>query len=147
MSMPIEISVGMPETSVWPEEYRICVCLADTDAGGVVHHANYLRYFEQARGECLRTRGVGQRALYVDNGLALAVRRANVDYVKPAMLDDLLVITSRVLQMQKATIDFLQEIRRRDVLIATAEIRLACIDVQSLKASAFPNELITLLRP
>ena len=126
-------------------ECSICVCLADTDAGGVVYHATYLRFFDQARGEWLRTKGIRQRALYDDHGLALAVRKASVDYIIPARLDDILMIRTTILRARNVTIDFSQEIWTDDVLLATAEVRLACVDVFLMKAAPLPPRFRTLL--
>src|SRR6202012_4661955 len=74
--------------------YAFRVYYEDTDAGGVVYHANYLRYAERARTEALRDAGIPHAELVADHGLMFMVHRAEIDYVRPAMLDDRLVVES-----------------------------------------------------
>src|ERR1700750_1735509 len=89
----------------WP----IRVYYEDTDAGGVVFYANYLKFFERARTEWLRSLGVEQRKFFEDTGLMFAVRRTSVEYLKTASLDDLLVVVSRVERLGGASGAFFQE--------------------------------------
>ncbi|RKQ68166.1 tol-pal system-associated acyl-CoA thioesterase [Oceanibaculum indicum] len=113
----------------------------DTDAGGIVYHANYLRYAERARSEMLRDMGFGQAALRDQHGIAFAVRGCTIDYVAPARLDDLLWVETRVLSVGGATIEAEQRVERDGALLVRMHIRLAC-----LGAGLRPARLPTVLR-
>jgi acyl-CoA thioester hydrolase len=105
----------------------------DTDAGGIVYHANYLKYAERARTEMLRLIGISQREWLAREGLAFAVRDLAIDYLRPARLDDGLAIRSRLLESRGATLTLEQRIGRvlRDAGIeeelARLRVRVACI--------------------
>ena len=113
----------------------------DTDAGGIVYHANYLRYAERARSEMLRDMGFGQAALRDQHGIAFAVRGCTIDYFAPARLDDLLWVETRVLSVGGATIEAEQRVERDGALLVRMHIRLAC-----LGAGRRPARLPTVLR-
>ena len=101
----------------------------DTDAGGVVYHANYLRYCERARGEWLRELGFAPESIRRLHGVAFAVRRAAVEYARPAVLDDLLSIESEIVKMGKTSIFFRHDFfaaASRDAL-ARAEVLVVCV--------------------
>ncbi|MDP3031905.1 MAG: tol-pal system-associated acyl-CoA thioesterase [Rhodocyclaceae bacterium] len=121
----------------------------DTDAGGVVYYANYLKYLERARTELLRELGFEQRQLAGEVGLAFAVRSLAVEYLKPAKLDDLLGVTTVVEAIGRAQVTFAQSIRRTDEILLTATVRVACLDLARGKATAMPqplHEKLTALR-
>lgn len=100
----------------------------DTDGSGIVYHASYLRFAERARTELLRLAGGRQRKLLQDEGIAFPVRRLEVDYLKPAFLDDALDVATRVTKTGGATIDLAQSVRRDEEILARLEVRVACID-------------------
>jgi acyl-CoA thioester hydrolase len=127
---------------IWP----VRVYYEDTDAGGIVFYANYLKYFERARTEWLRSCDVDQRRLDDDAGLVFVVRRTALDYLAPARLDDLLTIASRVDRLGGASVDFTQEAWRGDELLATGSIRVACVDRATLKPVALPPHVQAALR-
>lgn len=121
----------------------------DTDASGIVYHANYLRFFERGRSDSLRLLGLGQRAL-LDAGLAFVVRAMSLDFRKPARLDDAVEIRSSVAQISGASLVMHQRLLRAGEELVTAEVRLACIepagrprriprDVAALLATLSPN--------
>ena len=113
----------------------------DTDSGGVVYYANYLRFLERGRTECLRALGWQQQALLAETGLAFAVRSLAADYLKPARLDDLLEIETRVAELGRAQVTFAQSIRRGETTLLTATVRVACLDLARGKPAALPKEL------
>ena len=123
--------------------YQIRVYYEDTDAGGVVFYANYLRFMERARTEWLRDRGFDHKTLKEEHGILFAVRKLNIDYKKPAVLDDLLTITSRLLSRGGASLTFEQTINNNKEVITRAEIKVACLNVTTLKSSPIPEALIT----
>ena len=100
----------------------------DTDFSGVVYHANYLRFLERGRTEFLRAAGVDQSALHADGqGLIFAVRRMIIDYLKPARMDDVLVIETHTAEMRGASLTLAQRILRAEEVLVTAEVRVAAI--------------------
>ncbi|MDP1607360.1 MAG: tol-pal system-associated acyl-CoA thioesterase [Rhodocyclaceae bacterium] len=111
----------------------------DTDAGGVVYYANYLKYLERARTELLRELGFEQRQLAGEAGLAFAVRSLTVEYLKPARLDDLLEVATRVEALGRAQVTFAQSVCRADEILLTATVRVACLDLVRGKATAMPQ--------
>jgi len=100
----------------------------DTDAGGIVYYANYLKFAERARTEMLRSRGIGQEQLRHEAGILFAVRRCAVDYLSSARLDDLLDIESRISAFGGASVEFEQAIRCGERVLARLSLRVACID-------------------
>ncbi|MDD2868270.1 tol-pal system-associated acyl-CoA thioesterase [Neomegalonema sp.] len=112
----------------------------DTDAGGVIYHASYLRFFERGRSEALRLLGVDQPELLRAEGLLFVVRRIEIDYLAPGRLDDLLHIDTVVLRMGGASLDMLQEARRGDSTLARA--RVVCVGVgREGRAARLPESL------
>lgn len=111
-----------------PCTVQIRVYYEDTDAGGVVYHAGYLRFAERARTEMLRSLGLDHVRLLADHGVIFAVRRCEVDFLQPARLDDLLDVSTRIARQGGASLDLIQEIGRAGTLIARLAIRLALID-------------------
>jgi len=99
----------------------------DTDAAGIVYHANYLRFAERGRTEMLRSLGFGQRRLRQEEGVGFAVRRCRADYLAPARLDDALTVETRVAAIGAATLNLEQQIRRDDVTVAALDVLVACL--------------------
>ncbi|BEU22483.1 tol-pal system-associated acyl-CoA thioesterase [Paraburkholderia sp. 22B1P] len=127
---------------IWP----IRVYYEDTDAGGIVFYANYLKFFERARTEWLRACGVDQRKLAEESGALFVVRSTALDYLAPARLDDMLRIVSRIERLGRASVDFAQEAWRDDTLLATGTIRVGCVDSKSMKPAAIPPPVHAALR-
>lgn len=113
----------------------------DTDAGGVVYYANYLKYLERGRTEFIRALGVEQRALARKTGIAFAVRSLSAEYLKPAVLDDELVVTTAVEALGRAQVTFSQTIQRGAETLLTAKVRIACLDLAKGRATALPGPL------
>ena len=126
-----------------PDDFRfsIRVYYEDTDAGGVVYYANYLKFFERARTEWLRTLGVEQRLLAEETGCIFVVRGIETQYHRPAALDDSLTIRSKVARLGKASIDFLQFCERGGELLATGKVQVGCVDRTTMRPRALPPEL------
>ena len=100
----------------------------DTDFSGVVYHANYLRVLERGRTEFLRAAGVDQSALHAEGeGLTFAVRRMTIDYLRPARMDDVLVIETHTAEVRGASLTLAQRILRGEEVLVTAEVRVAAI--------------------
>jgi acyl-CoA thioester hydrolase len=100
----------------------------DTDAGGIVYHATYLRWAERARTEWLRDLGVGQHVLRAESGLGFVVSRLTIDYVAPARLDDDIIVVTRLDGLGRASLKLRQDVWRGPTLLATLLVTVACID-------------------
>ena len=118
----------------------------DTDAGGVVFFANYLKFFERARTEWLRTMGFGQQRLRNDTGAVFVVADTSVRYLEPARLDDLLEISVRIVETGRVSMTIEQQARRDDALLAESTIRIGCVDAGTFKPRRIPKELTALIR-
>lgn len=127
---------------VWP----IRVYYEDTDAGGVVYHTNYIKFFERARTEMLRSMGFEQDELVANAGVIFAVRSVQVDYLSPARFNEHLSVQSRVIEAKKVSLTFAQTITRGTVECCTASIRIACLDAHSLRPKAIPENLLEQLK-
>jgi acyl-CoA thioester hydrolase len=134
----------MPDgaTHSWP----IRVYYEDTDAGGVVYYANYLKFAERARTELLRTGGFDHTALLQDHGVQIVVRNCTAEYILPARLDDALEVRSQITTMGGVSFTIRQEILRpatdepRTSPLVVVEVRLACIDAD-FKPARIPPAL------
>lgn len=117
----------------------------DTDAGGVVYYANYLKYYERARSEWLRELGYPQDEMVTTHGVVFAVRSVQIDYLVPARFQDLLDVTVQVETCKRASVDVLQRVTRGDIILSEARIRIACISLEASAPCAIPKELHALL--
>lgn len=125
---------------VWP----VRVYYEDTDSGGVVYYANYLKFMERARTEWLRALGFEQTMLAALHGVMFVVRRIAVEYLQPARFNDELQVISTVKRLGSCRIVFAQCILR-DTLLVTGEAEVACIDVRSFKPVKIPDTLTNIL--
>jgi acyl-CoA thioester hydrolase len=133
---------GAENGFIWP----IRVYYEDTDAGGIVFYANYLKFFERARTEWLRACGVEQGRLAGETGTLFIVCSTALDYRSPARLDDSLAIVSRIERLGRASVDFLQEAWREGTLLASSTIRVGCVDAATLRPAAIPPAVLAALR-
>jgi acyl-CoA thioester hydrolase len=127
---------------IWP----IRVYYEDTDAGGVVFHANYISFFERARTEMLRAMGYEQDELIANEGIIFAVRSVQVDYLSPARFNELLHVGAEVILAKKASLIFEQLITRGDDVLCKSIIRIACLDAKTMRPKAIPENLLELLK-
>ena len=114
----------------------------DTDAGGVVFYANYLKFFERARTEWLRARGVGQQALKDETGAMFVVTDTQVSYKRPARLDDLLDVTVQVTDAGRASFTIRQQAWCDGRLLAEGSIRIGCVDATTLRPRRLPDPVL-----
>ncbi len=113
----------------------------DTDAGGLVYYANYLKYLERARTEWLRAAGWDQSAIQRDAGLVFAVRRAEIDFLAPALLDDWLDVEAQLVHAGRASVTFDQMVRRGETDLCRGRIRVACLDAYTFRPCPLPRAL------
>jgi len=129
---------------IWP----VRVYYEDTDNGGVVYYANYLKFMERARTEWLRVMGYEQTGLVESEGLIFAVRHAELDYLRPARFDDLLQVSVRVLRCGRASIEFVQVVMpdKGEEILCQGHIKIACLDVITFKPRALPSQMLNDIR-
>jgi acyl-CoA thioester hydrolase len=113
----------------------------DTDAGGVVYYANYLKFFERCRTEWMRLAGHDQSALAAEAGIGFVARKATCEYLKPARLDDLLTVGLEVEKLTRVRVVFRQHVRRGDDELVTGTVEIACVDMATLKPAPIPEFL------
>ncbi len=113
----------------------------DTDAGGVVYYANYLRFMERCRSDWLRALGIDQVRLRAERGLQFAVANVSVDFLRPAVLNDEILVTAELERLTGATIVFKQSVWRGDAQLIDAVARVACLDSGTLKPRPIPKDL------
>ena len=125
----------MPSSFQWP----VTVYYEDTDAGGVVYHSNYLKFFERARTELLRSGGVSQQVLLEDE-VGFVVRHMDIDFLQGARLDDQLVVLTTVSGLKKASLVFCQEIVNPEgKVLCKARVKVACVNSAKMKPKAMPS--------
>jgi acyl-CoA thioester hydrolase len=107
--------------------FPVRVYYEDTDTAGIVYYANYLKFAERARTEALRLSGIDQSALMSEHEVAFVVRRCVVDFLKPAMLDDLLTIETRLHDINRVSMDMRQTVRRGAETLVTLEVKLVVV--------------------
>jgi acyl-CoA thioester hydrolase len=112
----------------------------DTDLAGIVYYANHLKFIERGRSEWVRARGIDQAALKEAQGIVLAVRRVEADYLRPARFDDMLEVRTDLLSMGGARIDLRQDIARQGEVIFTAQVTLVCLS-ESGHAARIPADV------
>jgi acyl-CoA thioester hydrolase len=113
----------------------------DTDAGGVVYYANYLKFMERCRTEWLRAMGIDQARLLAERQLQFVVANVTVDFLRPAVLHDEILVTAQLQRLGGATIHFKQTIMRGVEQLIDASTRVACLDSGTLKPRAIPKDL------
>jgi len=118
----------------------------DTDAGGVVYHTNYLKFMERARTEWLRSLGFEQDELRDRFGVVFAVRRMDVDFLKPALFNEMVTVTALVTQYGKASLVFSQSVDRGEQTLCRAKVKVACIDLERFKPTALPAAILSELK-
>lgn len=118
--------------------YSIRVYYENTDAGGVVYHAQYLNFFERARTEALRQLGFSQQTL-LQQDIAFVVKKIEIEYQAPARLDDSLLIETEVIELKKASIVFWQRLYRDDRCLCEAKVQVVSVDLTKMKPIAIPE--------
>ncbi len=113
----------------------------DTDAGGVVYYANYLKFMERARTEWLRSRGFEQDELLQREGVLFAVRSVRLEFEQPARFNDALEVTAQVVRRGGASLTFAQEVRRAQATLCRGEIKIACLEAATFRPRPIPAQI------
>ena len=122
----------------------IRVYVEDTDTGGIVFYGNYLKFMERARTELMRSLGYAKPALF--DGLQFVVHEVALKYHKPAVLDDLIVVTAVLEKAGRATFDMSQRVLRDGELLVEGHIKVACIDAQTKRPKGMPKNMFETLK-
>lgn len=126
--------------------FPIRVYYEDTDAGGIVYYANYLKYAERARTEFLRYLGINQQDMLKNQGVGFVVRDCRISYKAPARLDDALNITCKVTAVKGASIVMEQKLYRNSAVICEIEITLVFLSLPAMRPAKVPENIAALLR-
>jgi acyl-CoA thioester hydrolase len=118
--------------------WTVRVYYEDTDAGGIVYYANYLKFFERARTEWLRNIDLHQHLLTDTHGVMFIVKHAAVDYHAPAKLDDEITLTLSIEKLGRASVEFVQHAHRGATLLASGRVKVACVDCVGVRPLAIP---------
>ena len=121
---------------IWP----VRVYYEDTDAGGVVYYANYLRFMERARTEWLRALGFEQDALR-EHGILFAVKHVDIDYHRPALFNQSLIVSSKITLIRRVSIMFRQRVMHELSCLAEANVKVVCLDEATFKPRAIPENM------
>ena len=127
-------------------DWTVRVYYEDTDAGGIVFYANYLKFFERARTEWLRAAGVGQQELLDAEGAAFVIKSASLDYHAPARLDDVLTIRTTVEKLGRASVQFAQQAWKGEQLLTSASVKVGCVDTATMRPRSLPEQAADKMR-
>ena len=130
-----------------PFRFPVRVYYEDTDAGGVVYYANYLKFMERARTEWLDALGCPVSAVLRDHGVVFVVHRCEIDFLAPGRLNDMLDVTVEVLHRGASRIVARQEVRRDEAVLTAARVTLACVDAARWRPVRIPSPLAHRLEP
>lgn len=127
----------------WP----VRVYWEDTDAGGVVYYANYLKFLERARTEWLSALGLEQDHLAADAGVLFVVRRVEADYLRPARFNDRLLVRSHLSELGRASLVMAQEVLRGSERLLTARVQVACVEPSGFRPARIPGFVTEKIQP
>jgi len=122
--------------------WTVRVYYEDTDAGGVVFYANYLKFMERARTEWLRSAGFQQSRLAEEEGVVFAVRRVQLDFLRPARLDDRLDVSVQQVNRRRASMEIEQEVRRGREVLCRGKVEIVCVDAQRFRPHVIPDTIL-----
>jgi acyl-CoA thioester hydrolase len=122
----------------WP----VRVYYEDTDAGGVVYYANYLKFMERARTEWLRLNGFELPALADEHGILFVVRAVEIEYLKPGRFNDALIVTLELIEHGRSQITVSQRVLRGHEVLTRARVRAVCVDTQTIRPARIPPAVL-----
>jgi acyl-CoA thioester hydrolase len=121
----------------WP----VRVYFQDTDAGGVVYHSNYVNFMERSRAEWLRTFGYSNAGMMKELGVVFVVRSLKMEYLKPALLDDMVNVTSQIKEIGRSRLNIHHTVLRGEEMLVEGEVHLVCVDAKTFKPVSVPDVL------
>jgi acyl-CoA thioester hydrolase len=141
--MNVSRSETVSQKFAWP----IRVYWEDTDAGGVVYYANYLKFLERARTEWLSSLGLEQDRLGEEQGVVFVVRRVEADYIRPARFNERLMVVSVLTELGRASLVMQQEVRREGDVLLSARVQVACVERASFRPARIPQNVVQRIAP
>jgi acyl-CoA thioester hydrolase len=117
----------------------------DTDAGGVVYYANYLKFFERARTDFLRELGINQSQLLQEQSVCFVVRKCEIEYISPAKLDDMILVDVEIVNVSATTITMNQKIHRDNKMLSSLKVEIVCVDSKIFKPRRISEETKNLI--
>lgn len=126
--------------------FPIRIYYEDTDAGGIVYYANYLKYAERARTEFLRHLGINQEDMLKSKGMGFVVRDCHISYKSPAKLDDALNITCKITEIKGVSLKMEQKLYRNDTVLSEIEITLVFLSLPAMRPTKIPAEILSVLQ-
>ena len=140
MTTNLKAPAGMLENGIF--YFPIRIYYEDTDAGGIVYNANYLKFAERARTEFLRHIGAeAQQDTLENEQLTFVVRHLDIDFIMPAKLDDFVVATCKIKEQKSASLLIYQEIKRHDDVLAKLNVQIACLDMKRGRPVRIPEDI------
>lgn len=139
MTMAILPAEGVLRNGIFA--YPVRVYYEDTDAGGIVYYANYLKFAERARSEFLRALGIDQQKILAEQQAGFVVRSCHIEYLQSAVLDDALVITCKIAEMGSASVILRQQIRRENTVLAQIEVKIIFVSLTSHRPTRILPEI------
>ena len=133
----MKLQIVMPMLNKF--SYRIYY--EDTDAGGVVYYANYLKFFERARTDFLRELGINQSQLLQEQSVCFVVRKCEIEYIFPAKLDDMILVDVEIVNVSATTITMNQKIHRDNKILSSLKVEIVCVDSKSFKPRRISEEI------
>ncbi len=124
-----------------PKSFKYRVYYEDTDLGGVVYYANYLKFFERARTDFLRSQGVVQTKIAEDHGVVFVVKNCQVKYLKPARMDDEIEVSVEVVELGKLSVKMRQEIKLQEQVLCQMDVDIVCVHKDSFRPKKIPEEI------
>jgi acyl-CoA thioester hydrolase len=143
MKSPAGAGYSAPSAPAQPFSWPVRVYYEDTDAGGVVYYASYLRFMERARTEWLRALGFGQKGLAERERVVFVVRSVAIEYLRPSLFDDSLQVTVELAKVGASQMVVNQRVMRGEELIAAAEVKVVCVDAATFRPVKIPKAIMT----
>ena len=137
--------IARHKLAVSMNNFKYRIYFEDTDAGGIVYYANYLKFYERARTDFLRARGISQQKLAKEENVGFVVRRCAIEYISPAILDNEIEVSVEIKEFSFTIIKIYQEIKIDKKILSTLNVDLACINLQKLKPHKISQNLKDLL--
>ena len=131
--------------ALFMNKFNYRIYFEDTDAGGIVYYANYLKFYERARTDFLRARGISQQKLAKEETIGFVVRRCEIEYISPAILDNEIEVSVAIKEFSFTIIKIYQEIKIDKKILSTLNVDLACINLEKLKPHKISQNLKDLL--
>jgi len=143
LDTPSEIQLSAQLATL--HKFNVRVYYEDTDTGGIVYYANYLKFFERARTEWLRKLNIKQ-SFFLEQKIGFVVKKVEMDNLASSTLDDELVVVSKISELKRASLIFEQKILNNEQIICVAKIRIACVNLQQVKPCTIPESILGALK-